>query len=95
MKKKEEADTFCAKVSLTLKNSKPLQDNLSNNEHKTLKELQSDTIIVILPADKGSSTIILNHKDYLEKCMGHINNGPYQLPKKDPTTKSKTKHWHN
>ena len=56
-----------------------------------MKELQSDTSIVILPADKGRSTVILNREDYLEKCMDHINNGPYQLLNKDPTTKIKTK----
>ena len=56
-----------------------------------MKELQSDTSIVILPVDKGRSTVILNHEDYLEKCMEHINNGPYQLLKKDPATKTKTK----
>ena len=88
---KEEADTICAKVSLTLQNSKPPKDNLSKDERKALKELQSDTSIVILPADKGRSTIILNGQDYLEKCMDHINNGPYQLLKKDPTTNIKTK----
>ena len=56
-----------------------------------MKGLQSDTSIVILPAGKGRSTVILNREDYLEKCMDHINNGPYQLLKKDPTTKIKTK----
>ena len=56
-----------------------------------MKELQSDTLIVILPADKGRSTVILNREDYLEKCMDHRNDGPYQLLKKDPTTKIITK----
>ena len=76
---KGEADTIRAKVSLTLQNSKPPKDNLSKDERKALKELQSDTSIVILPADKGRSTVILNREDYLEKCMDHINNGPYHL----------------
>ena len=70
---------------------KPPKDNLSKDEHKALKELQSDTSIVILPAYKGKSTVILNRENYLGKCMEHINNGPYQLLKKDPTTKIKTK----
>ena len=74
-----------------LKNSKPPKDNLSKDERKALKELQSDTSTVILPADKGRSTVILNREDYLEKCMDHINNGPYQLLKKDSTTKIKAK----
>ena len=88
---KEEADTIHTKVSPTLQNSKPPKDKLSKDERKALKELQSDTSIVILPADKGRSTIILNREDYLEKCTDHINNGPYQLLKKDPTTIIKTK----
>ena len=44
---KEEADTIRAKVSRTLQNSKPPKDNLSKDERKALKELQSDTSIVI------------------------------------------------
>ena len=56
-----------------------------------MKELQSDASIVILPADKGRSSVILNHEDYLEKYVDHINNGPYQLLKKYPATKIKTK----
>ena len=88
---KEENDTIRAKVSFTLQNSKPPKDNLSKDECKSLTELQSDTSIVILPADKASSTVILNREDYFEKCMNHINNGPYQLLKKGPTTKIKTK----
>ena len=56
-----------------------------------MKELQSDISIVILPADKGKSTVILNHENYLEKCMDHLNDGPYQLLKKDPITKIKNK----
>ena len=87
---KEEADTIYAKISLTLQNFKLPKDNLSKDEYKALKELQSDTSIAILPADKGRSTVILNREDYLEKCKDHINNGRYQLLKKDPTTKIKT-----
>ena len=63
----------------------------AKDKQKAVKELQSDTSIAILPADKGRSTVILNCEDYLEKCMDHMNNGPYQLLKKDPATKNKTK----
>ena len=58
--RKEEADTICAKVSLTLQNSKPHKENLTKDENKAFKELQCDTSIVILPTDKGRSTVILN-----------------------------------
>ena len=63
---KEETDTICAKVSLTLQNSKPPKDNLSKDKNKALKELQSHTSFVILPSDKGRSTVVLNREDYLE-----------------------------
>ena len=88
---KEEADMTGAKISLTLQNSKPLKDNLSKDERKTLKELQSNTSIIILPADKGRSAVILNREDYLEKCIDHINNSPYQLLKRGPASKIKAK----
>ena len=88
---KEEADTIRGKVRLTLQNSKPPKDNLSKDEYKAFKELQSDTSIVTLSADKGRFRVILNREDYLEKCIDHINNGSYQLLKKDPTTKIETK----
>ena len=56
-----------------------------------MKELQSDRLIIVLTADKGRSTVIPNREDYLEKCIDHINNGPYQLRKNDSTTKIKAK----
>ena len=74
---KEKADRVCPKASLTLQNSKPPNDNLSKNERKALKELKSDTSIVILLPEKSRSTVILNAEGYLEKCMDHINNDPY------------------
>ena len=62
------------------------------DEHKALKELQSDTSILILPADKDISTVVLNREDYLKKFMDHINNVPYQLLKKILLPKLKPKH---
>ena len=53
---KEETVMIHVKISFTLQNSKPPKDYLSKDEHKALKELKSDTSIVILPADKGRST---------------------------------------
>ena len=55
-----------------------------------MKELQSDILIVILPA-KSRSIVILNCEDYLEEFMDHINNGPCQLLKKVPATEFKAK----
>ena len=54
----KKVDTIHAKLSLTLQKSKPSKDNLSKNERKTLKELKSDTSIVVLPAEKGRSPLL-------------------------------------
>ena len=67
---KKETDKIYAIVSFTLQDSKPSKVNLSKGEHKALKKLQSNASIVILPAGKGRSTIILNREDYLEKIYG-------------------------
>ena len=79
------------KKSVKLENSKLCKDKLSKDKHKVLKDLQSDTSVVIFPADKGRSTFILNREEYLEKDMDNITNGPYHLLKNDPTTKIKAK----
>ena len=49
---------------------------------KLWNNYKSYTSLVILSAGKGISTVVLNCEGYLEKCMDHINNGPYQLLKK-------------
>ena len=54
---KEEADTMCTAISLTLKHSKTPKDNLSKDERKALKELQSNTSDVILPVGKSRSRV--------------------------------------
>ena len=82
---KEEADTVQAKVSLTLQNAKTPQSNLSYKECKSLKQFQKNENIIILPADKGRATVVLDKTDYYNKCYDHINNGPYCILKKDPT----------
>ena len=67
----EKEDTIRAKISLTLQNSKPPMDKLSKDEHKALKELNADTSVLILPAGKGRSPVILNREDYLQKRIIH------------------------
>ena len=82
---KVEGDTIRAKVSLTLQKAKLPKDNLSKAERASLKNLRDDDTIIILPADKGRATVILNKEDYIRKCNDHIDNGPYQYLKKDLT----------
>ena len=57
-------------LSHILRNAKPPNErNISKEEEKALKDLKNDDSIVILPADKGKKTVVMNRKDYTEKIM--------------------------
>ena len=77
---KEEDDNIRAKVSLR----RP-RDNQSKKEHKSINQLKKDNDIVILPADKGRSPVILNKTAYIDKRYDQINNGRTVKLKKDLT----------
>ena len=74
-------DTIIAKLGLTLQKAKLPKDNLSKVEKASLKNLRGDDVIMILLADKGRATVILNKEDYIRKCNDH-DNGHYQYLKK-------------
>ncbi|BHF77576.1 hypothetical protein SprV_0602068400 [Sparganum proliferum] len=40
---------------------------ISQSESKAMRELRRDDSIIILPADKGRSTVVMNREDYNEK----------------------------
>ena len=67
LEKKKMVDTIPDKISLTVQNYKPPKENLSKDEHTALNELRSGASIVILTAEKGRYTVILNREDYLKK----------------------------
>ena len=49
--------------------NKPIRHNpnLSPDETKALKELQSDNNIIILKSDKGNATVVMDRRDYESK----------------------------
>jgi hypothetical protein len=50
-----------------------------------MKNLRNDSSIVILRADKGNSTVVMNRKDYDTKILSMLNGGPYEIIRQDPT----------
>ena len=52
---------------------------------EALKNLKQDDSIMILPADKGRASAVLNTDTYHDKMKTLIKKGPYQLLNKDPT----------
>ena len=53
-----------SKVSEVLKSAKPSQRNITQEEEEALEELKQDENIVILKADKGNSTVVMNSQEY-------------------------------
>jgi len=50
------------------------KSNISKSERKALNRLRKDNTIVIKPADKGSSTVIMSKTDYLTEAYRQLNN---------------------
>ncbi len=62
--------------------------SLSFEEKKALKNLKTDKNIIILPADKGGATAILNSSDYKQKMLSLLeDSSTYKPLPKDPTKK--------
>ena len=52
------------------------KNNITPGEKQALSaliSLQKQKKIVIKPCDKGAGIIVLNHKDYIESCVNHLN----------------------
>ena len=50
-----------------------------------LKRLKEDDSIMVLPADKGRASVVMDTNTYHAKMSSLVENGPYQLLNKDPT----------
>ncbi|BHF65081.1 hypothetical protein SprV_0200809000 [Sparganum proliferum] len=52
---------------------------LSKVERGALRELKADKDLVIVPADKGRSTVVLDRSDYLQKAKGLLENQQFYV----------------
>ena len=51
---------------------KPQRTNLSAAQWKAVKNLKEDKSIIIIPADKGNKTVILDRDTYLDKMCDRV-----------------------
>ena len=83
---RSEADLARTYIVDILNQSKPPINNMSR-EIKATKDLSRDTSIVILPADKGKSTVVLNSSEYDGKIKTIIlDRKTYKKLKHDPAS---------
>ncbi|CAH2283505.1 Hypothetical predicted protein [Pelobates cultripes] len=65
---------------------RPLNNNLTINERKAVKELKSLDNVIIKPADKGGNIVLLNRDMYIDMCMAHLSDvSNYSVLPSDPT----------
>lgn len=83
----EAANNIRRQTSNILRNAKPPKPNLTRPERLALRELNSNPEIIILPADKGNATVVLNKHDYDTKIRTLLDDATYRKIPKDPTTK--------
>ena len=79
-------DNIRSRIASTLQSASLPDDNLTNDERQALKRLKTDKDIVILPADKGRVTVVMDRTDYHDKMNGLVNDKQtYEELKRDPT----------
>ena len=86
------ADAVRAKISAALMKKRKFNFNITREEYSALDTLRKDKDIVVLPADKGRSTVVLDKVDYDKKVMTLLEDRDmYEVIKKDPTSKIRTR----
>ena len=92
LKDKSQAESLTNEVVKIVSKSKPPRSNISRAEREAIKALAKDDSIVILPADKGRTTVILNKQDYHNKVKALLDDtNTYEKLTSDPTRAIKNK----
>ena len=79
-------DNIRSRIASTIQSSSLTDSNLTKDERQALKRLKTDENIVILPADKGRVTVVMDKTDYYDKMDTLVNDKQtYEELKRDPT----------
>ena len=74
--------------TVVLKRAKPPKSNISRRVELALKNLRNDENILVLKADKGNDTVVMDKEDYDRKMLEHIiESDSYRLLDSDPSNK--------
>ena len=79
-------DNIRSRIASTVQSASIPDKNLTKDEQQALKRLTNDDNIVILPADKGRVTVVLDKTDYFDKMDALVSDKQtYKELKRDPT----------
>lgn len=80
-----EADEIRFNTYQILKQAKAPKSNLTPMERRAIRELRLNKDIVVLPADKGNATVVMDRKEYSQKTNSLLEDATYRKMAKDPT----------
>ncbi len=86
-----EADQLRKEVSIALYRAKPPDQNLNKQHRQAIVELRKDDNIVILSADKGNATVVMDKSDYKGKMLDMLSDPAYRRPRLQKTHKRPNK----
>ena len=66
-------DNIRSRIASTVQSASIPDNNLTKDEQQALKRLKNDNNIVILPADKGRVTVVMDKTDYFDKMDALVN----------------------
>ena len=79
-------DNIRSRIASTIQSASITDSNLTKDERQALKQLKTDEDIVILPADKGRVTVVMDKTDYYDKMDTLVDDKQtYEELKRDPT----------
>jgi len=70
---------------------KPLTSNITKDERILLKEIKSNNNIIVVSADKGGKTVVMNKDMYISKIEDKLKDNKLYEETNDPTKKLKKK----
>ncbi|XP_060534544.1 uncharacterized protein LOC132706961 [Cylas formicarius] len=70
-----------------LRRAKPPKSNVSSKEKRAIRDLNKDISVIVLPADKGNATVVLNTVDYEKKIGDLLDPKTYKKLQQDPTNR--------
>ena len=81
------AERARATVAGVLRTARPPKQNSSSQEGEAINALRKNKDIIVLQADKGNATVVLDTVDYEKKAMAILDHSPFRQLQKDPTSR--------
>ena len=85
------AEELRGEIKSLLKKDHKIKPNIPRDEHQVLREIKRDNTRMVLTADKGVSSVVLDREEHTAKSEELLHQPNYKILKTDPTNKYKNK----